>query len=291
MRARVVAGLVLAILVVGATSADAHRRWRPSVWVTWGGWWGWHGPWYGPAYGPAYVPVGSAPDLAVVDTDVSPEGARILLDGRLIGTADDFDGFPDYLYLQPGRYTLQLELPGYETETIQIDAEVGRLYKLDNDMRRIAGEPAAAWYDRPSGLPVGRVFAPTASEPQAGRGDAERGADSRGQGRRAGPDPALRPELNRSAATATVATGASLQLRVTPGRASVYVNGEFAGTGDELASLARGLSVAPGRHLIEVVAPGFAPRSITLDVVAGDERQVVVELDSEAGQNPQQELH
>jgi len=286
MRTRLVAGLFLAALVAGATSADAHRRWRPSVWVTWGGWWGWHSPWYGPAY----VPVGPAPDLAVVDTDVSPEGARILLDGKLIGTADDFDGFPDYLYLKPGHYTLELQLAGYETETIQIDAEVGRLYKLDNDMRRVPGEPAAAWYDRPDGLPVGRVFGPSTPAVPAGTGAGPDRA-SRPEPRRSGADTSLRPELSRSTAAVQVPTGASLQFQVTPVQASVYLDGEFVGTGAELASLERGFTVAAGSHLLEVVAPGYEPRSVTLEVAAGDERQVVVELDPVAGQNRPKELH
>lgn len=279
MRTRLVAGLFVAVLVAGATSADAHRRWRPGVWVTWGGWWGWHTPWYGPAY----VPAGPAPDLAVVDTDVSPEGARILLDGKLIGTADDFDGFPDYLYLEPGHYVLELQLPGYETETLQIDAEAGRLYKLDNDMRRVPGEPAAAWYDRPTGLPVGRVFAPvkaaTPAEEQRNLPTPAR----RSTPPRSGPDTSLRPELDRPA-PGEVPTGAALQFEVTPSQASVYIDGEFAGTGVELAGLERGLTVAGGSHLIEVVAPGFEPRSVTIEVAEGDQRQVVVELDPVAGQ-------
>ena len=281
MRTRLVTGLVLALMVAGVTSADAHRRWRPSVWVTWGGWWGWQGPWYGQAY----VPAGPAPDLAVVDTDVSPEGARVLLDGELIGTADDFDGFPDYLYLKPGRYVLQLEqLTGYETETIQIDAEAGRLYKLDNDLRRVPGEPSAAWYERPSGLPVGRVFAPKGAEVAPA-------PENRPEQRRSGPDTALRPELSRPTAAVEVPIGASLQFRVEPALASVYVDGEFAGTGTELASLARGLTVAVGSHRVEVVAPGYKPRSLTVEVADGDERQVVIELDPVAGQNRPEVLH
>ena len=39
---------------------------------------------------------------AVVKTDVSPEEAQVFLDGKYIGTADDFDGMPDYLYLGAG---------------------------------------------------------------------------------------------------------------------------------------------------------------------------------------------
>ena len=36
-----------------------------------------------------------------------PEEALLYLDGRFIGSADDFDGHPDYLYLEPGVYELE----------------------------------------------------------------------------------------------------------------------------------------------------------------------------------------
>src|SRR5512136_291485 len=68
-------------------------------WGPYGGWGGWWGPGWG--WGPYWgygAPVvyqavpegGAAPALAVVDTDVEPEHARVLLDGTLIGVADDF---------------------------------------------------------------------------------------------------------------------------------------------------------------------------------------------------------
>lgn len=279
MRTRLLAGLFLVLLAGFASSADAHRRWRPGVWVTWGGWWGWHGPWVGPAT----VPAGAAPELAVIDTDVEPEAARVLLDGRLIGTADDFDGFPDYLYLEPGRYTLELELAGYEPEVIEIEAEVGRLYRLDNRLERRHGEPVAAWYDRPAGLPVGRVFGPAAGAARAPAAPAQ-------EPRRAGPDTSLRPELRRAPDAVAVSTGASLQLRVAPAQASIYLDGEFIGTGSELQSLTRGLTVGVGSHRVEVMAPGYQPRAVTFEVAEGEERQVVVELEPSAGQNPPREL-
>jgi hypothetical protein len=39
--------------------------------------------------------VGEAPpDMALADTDVSPEAAMVYLDGAEVGDADDFDGTP-----------------------------------------------------------------------------------------------------------------------------------------------------------------------------------------------------
>jgi len=45
-------------------------------------------------------------------------------------------------------------------------------------------------------------------------------------------------------------------------------------TAEELGSLERGAAVSPGRHRIEVLAPGHAPRALEVDVQAGERRQV-----------------
>src|ERR1700693_5551612 len=86
----------------------------------WGwGWWGWPGYYGYYGYGPGYErgAYGPAAEWATIDTDVSPEEAQVYLDGRYIGTADDFDGNPDYLYLKPGRYRIEFPLGGYERLT------------------------------------------------------------------------------------------------------------------------------------------------------------------------------
>ena len=59
----------------------------------------------------------------------------------------------------------------------------------------------------------------------------------------------------------------------------MYLDGEFFGTAEELGSLERGAAVSPGRHRIEVLAPGHAPRALEIDLQAGERRQVVVELE------------
>ncbi len=134
----------------------------------WGGlwgfspWWGWGGYYAGyPSYGYGYGGYGYAPggyvsmsysgdSWAAVKTDVSPEEARVFLDGRYIGLADDFDGFPDMLYLQAkGRYQLEFRLEGFESQTVDVDAEPGALFKLDNKLKKIPGAKQYGSYDTP----------------------------------------------------------------------------------------------------------------------------------------------
>jgi hypothetical protein len=274
VRSRFVVPVVVVALLGAAGPARALHRHSPwvgwSVGVTFGPWW------WGPATYPAPLPASEQPQLTAVDTDVEPEHARVLLNGKLIGTADDFDGYPDYLYLEPGQYTLEFSLGGFKSESIKIDARPGRFFPVNLKLQRVPGEKETPWYDRPEGLPVARVFGP------AGRAES---------GEPAHADPTMRPETQPAPESAEPtgpppaaprtppATGAALDLRVSPPSASVYLDGQFLGTGEELGQLERGVAVAPGHHRIEVLAPGRAPRSVEVDVADGQRQQVVVELD------------
>ena len=85
--------------------------------------------------GKAYV-VEAPPDMALADTDVSPESARVLLDGADVGDADDFDGHPGYLAMNPGKHTLEFRQEGYQTLQIEIEALPGRKYDIYRKMHK-----------------------------------------------------------------------------------------------------------------------------------------------------------
>jgi hypothetical protein len=320
MRSRLLAVAAVLITLVLAAPAQArnhyhgharsHAHVRVGVGFDWGLWWGpgWWGPgWWGPwwygagGYGPyGYAPgrvVGTPPSVAAVDTDVSPEHARVYLDGQLIGVADDFDGYPDYLYLEPGTYSLEFRLKGYETEKISIEAKAGAYFPIDFKLKRIPGEAATPWYDRPKGLPVARVWGKDGAKkgevaPETGEA-APPGEEGPPPAEAApappGPDTRLRPELDGGgappAAAAQPADNAALELRVQPDEAAVYLDGKFLGTAGQLARLERGVAVAAGRHTLEVMAPGWTAKKLVFEVAAGERRQVVVELEKETGQN------
>ena len=174
MKKGLLAGLGLVVLLASAAPLSAaapvlgaprgHRfhgghRWR------FGFGWGWYSPGFYHPYG--YYPYGYGPygygygrgygverDWAVVDTDISPEDARVYLDGKYIGLADDFDGFPDDLYLRRGRYRLEFRLEGYETRSVDIDARPGRKLDLQESLRRVPGAKQYGSYDVPD-LPGG----------------------------------------------------------------------------------------------------------------------------------------
>lgn len=65
-----------------------------------------------------------------------------------------------------------------------------------------------------------------------------------------------------------------VRLEVRPDDASVYVDDDFRGTARE----ARIMNLPPGRHVIELVRPGFAIERREVTVVSGESQDVLVEL-------------
>ncbi len=138
----ILAALILALPAASLTAAPrgyfGHGGGRIIVRGGFGPYWGWGWPYWSYGYGYRYSEAAYGPisNWAAVKTDVAPEEARVYLDGRYIGTADDFDGWPDKLYLRPGRYKLEFRLNGYQPVVIQVDARRGQTLDVDNHLQK-----------------------------------------------------------------------------------------------------------------------------------------------------------
>ncbi len=218
------------------------------------------------------------PELAVVDTHVRPKRAHLLLDGRPIGSARAFDGSPDYLYLEPGRYRLEVHLGGYRSAVFEVDARAGCRYDIRHRMTRLEGTPKEG---RAAGVdgPVQRVWSPVRRDAK-GPGEGSPAVSQRG------PDLALRPDLRRLKADRAPSTegAASLQLRVRPLGATVRLDGEVVATGSEIAAMHQPLRVTSGPHLLEVSAPGYLAVSTRFDLTVGEHREISIDLETETGE-------
>jgi hypothetical protein len=306
----------------------SHFRSRIRVGVGFGYWYDpfWYDSWYGPypyrygyygypygyryGYGGGY---GYAPsrEWAVVDTDVSPESARVYVDGQLIGTADDFDGYPDYLYLRRGHYRIEFRLPGYQTRAIDVDARPGTKVDVDDKLAKIPGSAQYGSYDDP--LPSGEVrrfwgkrgnatAAITGDDEIYGSGprryrerprdrDDEYYREDRDQDRddddvdvdRAPAEtrPAPRDDgwRNRSEGHARMEHGDTwLHLNVHPTDAAIYLDDRFIGTASELDG-EPGIAVPPGSHTIVVSRPGYRDKRVPVNVSRGETEKVDVQLE------------
>ena len=68
---------------------------------------------------------------AWIKTDVEPDEARVYLDGRYVGTADDYDGFPRKLRVASGTHRLTFRLHGYAPYSVVVHAAPGRVVDVD----------------------------------------------------------------------------------------------------------------------------------------------------------------
>lgn len=279
-------------------------------WWGWGtGWgWGWGGPW-GPYVGGVYVITDTDGVLlgnqyARIDTDVSPEAAEVYLDATLIGQADDFDGYPDYLYLAPGKYRLEFRHPFYETIVKDLDVRAGQSIQVNDEMKLLPGKKKLEVVDPESrGTPLGRVFGKPEEARGAGRAsrtgryevtgepdstslDGIDAIDAIDVGEGAMPPKPPAPPAEpawRSGDTApgdvAPASQGRLRFDVEPDDAAVYVDDRYVGTAEELGALRRGLRVKPGKHTVTVVRPGYASKTVEVESKDGAAVDVVVELE------------
>lgn len=249
----------------------------PYAWHPWG-WWGWWGWWGGPWYHPGYYPPPGAywyarqasPTMGALDTDIRPEKAQVWLNGNLIGVADNFDGWPRYLWLEEGTYDLVFYHPGYETIARQYTIYPGVVIDVEDRMER--GESV-----RPEDL----VSAETRRRDERLRRRAERGEAPGDADRTDWRDRVLaeREALEEEPYLDARVEPARVRLEIGPPDAAVYLDGRFVGTADELADARAGLIVDPGEHEIEVVRPGYVSETATFTAEAGEAVELTVELE------------
>jgi hypothetical protein len=163
----------------------------------------------------ALLPAGR-PVMGAVDTDVNPDEAVVFVDGRALGQADFFDGWPEYLYMAPGTYTLEFRLEGYEVFRTAVTVKPWTVTRIERRLVRIPPSAAAE--------------APPAVE--------EKGAET------ASPPP---PQPRGTA---------RLALTVSPETAVIYLDGAFLMAGADLARMHSPLQIADGRHTLLCYAPG-----------------------------------
>jgi hypothetical protein len=237
--------------------------------------WGWWGPWYGfyPPYpwglGVYWYPEQVHEGMGALDLDLKPEEAEVYLDGYKIGVADNFDGWPRYLWLEEGTYDLVFHKDGFETLARQYSIYPGVIIDVEDRMER--GEAT---------LPEDLVARSSERREERLRRRAERG-ETAGPAAWRDRVESERAEMEDDGYVDARGEPARLRLRVTPSDAAIYLDGEFLGTGDELGGVRAGLIVDPGEHELQVTRPGYVTETETFTAEAGEEVEVEVELDAE----------
>jgi len=247
------ATILALLLALPAGPGGADSRGKVSISVGFGGYFGvpayyGFGGFYYPALYPqgVYVPPPSRPYYAFVDTDIHPEEAQVYLDGKLIGIADDFDGYPGYLAMKPGRHTIGFRHEGRHSLSFDLDLRAGGLAHLDRKLPKLLPGQIDP------GLP------PTPAR--------------HGVKQNSPPPP---PGEGKSAKRGSFGT---LRLEVIPAEARVVLDGDFFGTGAEISRLHGGIPLAPGTHRIRVSLAGYRSEFIEAEIQESREQTLKISL-------------
>jgi hypothetical protein len=171
------------------------------------------------------------------------------VDGYYSGVVDDYDGFGQHLDLPPGKHEIALRLDGYQSQRFKVYVSPDDTLKIHYTMAKGTGEA-------PQEIVVGDPSAERYSRNARPRPDDDRMAADRPRDDRYGdehPSDRSHARLGTNDRPRYKDEGATLRLRITPQDASVYVDGRFYGTARDSSRL----DLAPGRHRVEVVRPGY----------------------------------
>jgi hypothetical protein len=272
----------------------------PGWWWAPYGYWGWfwwgQDSYYGNSYyGEPYYRGGRGysdrNETGALDLDVSPGRTQVYLDGQYIGTVDQYDGFPTFLWLEKGTYDIAFFLDGYKTVARQVSVYPGTVIDFDDRL-----EPGASV--RPEDLATkthdrrdDRVRFEEERRERIERGEEPSDEDWRSRVRRDREDrrdrgegieyevPEDRMDRDDRETPSERSEQGRVRLEVEPDDASIYLDGKFVGTAQDLASLRRGLLVEPGEHTVAVVRPGRESVERKFEVEAGEELDLEIELE------------
>jgi hypothetical protein len=205
---------------------------------------------------PVAVPVRD--DVGAIRLRVRPKKTEVFVNGEPIGRSGQYDGYPGFLWLDEGTHTLVFYREGFRTFRRSFEVRAGMVTEVRVEMEPGEARPPEEFFgprrpvaERPGAGPPAAPSPPRVVPPEAG-----------------GPGDSL--DLR--------AEGARIRIAVEPNDASVYLDGRFLGTGEELARLHGGLMLDAGEHLLEVVHPDYLPDRVSFRAKAGEEIELRVSL-------------
>ena len=251
-------------------------QWYPSYgwgyrpYWGYGGWdyWGFYDPYFYGYYGPIGGWSGgggggsraSSSEPVTVRLLSDPEDAQVFVDDRLVGAVADFDDMTQRLRLTSGSHEIVIRKAGYVAHRIRLYAESGEDIKIRHFLDKGTGETTES-----IGAPPPKLNLRISTDGVAPASAATSEGAAREERRRPGRD--AEPEVEAEPATLTV--------HVDPDDASVYVDGRFKGTSDEVDEL----ELPAGTHSVEVVRPGYRSVDLQVTLQAGKDKSVRVRLE------------
>ncbi len=212
--------------------------------------------------------------MGALDLDVSPGQTHVFVNGQDLGEVDKYDGWPGYLWLPRGTYDVAFYLDGFKTISRQITIYPGNVIDIDDRMEQGPSTRPEDLISKSHERRDARIqFEQQRSDEidrQQAYGDDQQDWHNRVRQDRGdhghGPVPA--------------GSRGHLRLSVQPNDASVYLDGQFVGTGTDLSMLRGGLAVGPGTHHLAVVRPGHKATEKDFTVQSGEDVQLDIALEA-----------
>jgi PEGA domain len=211
--------------------------------------------------------------MGALDLDVSPGNTHVFVNGQDLGEVDKYDGWPGYLWLPRGTYDIAFYLDGFKTIARQITIYPGNVIDIDDRMEQGPStrpedlisksherRDARLQYEQQRSEQIDRQQAYEDDQQQDWHNRVRQ--DHHGQG------------------NVPAGSRGHLRLSVEPNDASVYLDGQFVGTGTDLSMLRGGLAVGPGAHHLAVVRPGHKAAEKDFTVQSGEEVQLDIALEA-----------
>ena len=250
----------------GPAFGFGYGGWYTGFSIGFGFGYGWPGYGYGYPYYAGYpypYPYPYAYDYSgAARLEVKPRAAEVYVDGHLVGTVDDFDGWAQRLNVAPGEHELTIYLQGHQTFRQNVLFRPGATLKVEHVMQPLP--PGQS--DEPRPVPAAT---PRRTESRAPRDYPP--DDQRPEGEQ--PPRRNPPDMVRGSDQY-----GSLAVRVQPLDAEVLVDGE-SWQSPEAGSLT--LQLSEGVHRVQVRKQGYRTYSAEVRVRPGNATSVNVSLSRE----------
>lgn len=229
-----------------------------------------YGYYDGDGYG--YDGGGGGGPMGALDLDVSPGNTHVFVNGQDLGEVDKYDGWPGYLWLPRGTYDVAFYLDGYKTIARQITIYPGNVIDIDDRMEQGQSTRPEDLVSKSHERRDARIQYERQRSEQI---DRQGGYDDENWQNRVRQD-----RQGHGHANGPAGPQGHLRLSVQPDDASVYLDGQFVGTGTDLSQLRGGLAVGPGTHHLAVVRPGHKATEKEFTVQSGEDVQLDIALEA-----------
>lgn len=197
-------------------------------------------------------------NVGALDLNVRPKDAEVYLNGHYVGTTGNYDGYPQFLWLEEGEYELIFYKEGYETVRRIYDVRAGLQIDVEMQLQEGTAESPETLSHRTA---PPDTFVPTDENIARETGGGEGWAAS----------PPGAPTTDVSGVIDARQSPARVRIAVTPADASIYVDGRFVGTGEQLGGRFGALLLEAGKHTVEIVHPSYETHTIDFEVGSGEE--------------------